>query len=341
MGKYAREHKVGPLRDPGVVSRHPQSPVLTPEGMPFPSKLAYNAGVVRHATADGQYVMVFRNDSGWDPEKKKAPEFNLGLAYSDDGLTWRVEPRWLKPDDDPDILGSIDPRLIRMGGRYYISYCQYTGHGYRATIAATEDFRSFDILDRSLPDNRDGVLFPEKIGGKYYRLDRPFPIDSRDSQKLFDIWISESHDLVYWGRSQPLLCVEDVPYCNERIGAGSPPVRTDQGWLVLFHAVDVDEDRGKNGWEDEWQSRYTVGAMLLDLDDPRKVIAASKEPLMVPGAAYEVNGGFRNNVLFPTALVPEPDGEAKIYYGAADTVLGLGTAPLASLVDFCLSFRGR
>jgi beta-1,4-mannooligosaccharide/beta-1,4-mannosyl-N-acetylglucosamine phosphorylase len=328
--------KVGLLQESSIVQRYPGNPILRAEDLPYPSKLVYNAGVVRH---EGRYTMVFRTDSGWDPETKKAPEFNLGLAFSEDGIDWRVHPDKLHPDNDPDIRGSNDPRLMWMEDRFFLTYSQLTWHGNRVVIAATRDFQQFEILDRTVPDNRDVVLFPEKINGKYYRLERPFPIDSRDKQRQFDIWISESPDLVYWGRSQPLLCLEDIPYANERLGAGSPPIRTDAGWLVLFHAVDVDEGRGKNGWEDQWQSRYTAGVLLLDLHDPRQVIAASKDPLMVPGAAYEVNGGFRNNVVFPTALVPEENGEAKIYYGAADTFLCLATARIEELVAFCLTYR--
>ena len=172
----------------------------------------------------------------------------------------------------------------------------------------------------------------------YIRHERPFPVDSR-SQRLYDIWISESPDLVYWGNSELLLCVEDIPYASERIGAGSPPVRTERGWLSIFHTVDVDPARGKNGWEDRWHKRYTAGVMLQDLEDPRKVIAYSKEPLIAPEAPNEVGNGFRHNVIFPGGLIVEDTGEIKVYYGAADTVECLATTQLDDLIDFCLSFR--
>ncbi|MDX1934249.1 MAG: glycoside hydrolase family 130 protein [Capsulimonadales bacterium] len=326
---------VGPLRDSGILRRYPGNPVLSPRDVPYPSQLAYNAGVVRR---DGRYVMVFRNDSGWAPDAQKPPDFQLGLAFSEDGIRWDVRPETLHPSDDPDVRGDIDPRLVLIDDRIHITYCQWTAHGYRATIAITDDFVNFEIADRTVPDNRDMVLFPERIDSRFLRLERPFPIDSRNNQRRFDIWISESPDLNYWGKAQLLLAVEDVPFANERLGAGPPPIRTGEGWLVLFHAVDVDPDRGKNGWEDSWQSRYTVGAMLLDLDDPRRVLAVTREPLMIPQAPYEVNGGFRNNVVFPTALVPEPSGEIKLYYGAADTVTCLATASLEEIVRFCKSF---
>lgn len=115
-------------------------------------------------------------------------------------------------------------------------------------------------------------------------------------------------------------------------------IRVDEGWLSLTHAVDFDETRGKNGWEaGPWKKRYTIGCMLHEVDDPRRVRAIAKEPLMVPEAAYECEGGFRNDVLFPGGLIDEGNGTCKIYYGAADTVECLATARIDDLVAFCLA----
>ncbi|HEX2979458.1 MAG TPA: hypothetical protein VHO48_04270 [Anaerolineaceae bacterium] len=145
-----------------------------------------------------------------------------------------------------------------------------------------------------------------------------------------------SPDLRFWGDSHLLLRVEDVPFANEKIGPGAPPVRTPYGWLTIFHVVDHDPSRGKNGWEERWTKRYTAGVCLLDLDDPRKVIGMSPAPLMTPEEKYETEGGFRNNVIFPTGLILEDDGEVKIYYGAADTVICLATAQVDDLIRLCL-----
>jgi beta-1,4-mannooligosaccharide/beta-1,4-mannosyl-N-acetylglucosamine phosphorylase len=327
---------VGPLSSSSIIHRHPQNPIFTAEDLPYPSALVYNAGVTKY---QGQYVMLFRNDYGYDEQEKKAPHFQIGVAYSDDGISnWRVHPKpILEKEGGKDVLGSYDPRVTVLDGRIYITYAQYTEHGYRGTTAVTDDFEKIEILDRTVPDNRDVVLFPERINDRYMRLERPFPLHSRN-KRLYDIWISESPDLVYWGNSELLLCVEDVPYANEKLGAGNPPIRTEWGWLSLFHAVDTDPSRGKNGWEDEWQKRYTAGVMLQDLEDPRKVVAYSKEPLIAPEASYEVEG-FRNNVIFPMGLILEDSGEVKIYYGAADTVQCLATTQLTDLIDFCLSFK--
>lgn len=330
------EELVGPLHSSSIIKRHPLNPIFTAEQVPYPSVIAYNAGVIKY---QGQYVMVFRNDYNWNEEEQKAVGFQIGVAYSADGISnWRVQPKPLLEFQGNDVLGSFDPRVTVLEGRAYITYCQYTGHGYRGTIAVTDDFENIEIISSVIPDNRDIVLFPERINHLYYRLERPFPIDSR-SQRLYDIWISESPDLVYWGNSELLLCVEDIPYANERLGAGTPPVWTEHGWLSIFHAVDVDPNRDKNGWEDKWPKRYTAGVMLQDLQDPRKLIAYSKEPLIAPEATYEVEGGFRNHVIFPGGLIVEDSGEVKIYYGAADTVQCIATTQLDELIDFVLSFK--
>ena len=210
-----------------------------------------------------------------------------------------------------------------------------TKHGIRGGIAVTEDFEKFEILSMTVPDNRNMVLFPEKIGGKYIRLERPFPVYGRGGKDRFDIWISDSPDLMYWGNSKLLLGVEDVPYANDKIGPGAPPVKTPKGWLTTFHAVDIDPYRGKNGWEPFWKKRYCAGIMLLDLEDPSKKIGLYKEPLLAPEADYEISGGFRNHVIFPGGMILEDDGEVKIYYGAADTVECLATAHVDDLIKLC------
>ena len=133
-----------------------------------------------------------------------------------------------------------------------------------------------------------------------------------------------------------MLAVEQVPYANTKIGPAAPPLRTDRGWLTTFHAVDTDPSRGKNGWEAAWRKRYTMGVMLLDLDEPWKVIGMSREPVLVPEAEYEVSGGFRNNAVFPCGAILEHNGEVRIYYGAADTVTCLATAQVDDLLDLCV-----
>ena len=158
---------------------------------------------------------------------------------------------------------------------------------------------------------------------------------SRGGTDRFDMWISKSPDLKYWGESELLLAVENVPYANDKIGPAAPPIKTNKGWLTLFHAVDRDESRGKHGWEDKWTKRYTAGIMLLDLNEPSKVVAMSNEPLIAPEEVYETDEGFRQHVIFPGGMIDEGDGTVKIYYGASDTFECLATAYKDELIALC------
>jgi len=312
------------------MTRHPGNPVLAAKDVPYRATLVFNAGVAKYQS---RYVMVFRNDYGtWGEPRFEGT--NLGLAFSDDGVRWKVEPRLCFELKDEEIRRAYDPRLTVIDGRVYMCFAVDTRHGVRGGIAVTDDFERFEVLSLSLPDNRNMVLFPERINGMYVRLERPFPVYSRGGGELFDIWISDSSDLKYWGNSELLLATEEVPWCNAKIGPAAPPVKTKQGWLTTFHAVDIDPNRGKNGWEPAWKKRYTAGMMLLDLEDPTKIVGLYREPLMVPEAPYEVSGGFRNNVIFPCGMILEEDGEVKIYYGAADTVICLATASVDELLKF-------
>lgn len=318
------------LQSSPVIKRFSQNPILTAADLPFDSNLVFNAGVAKY---QGQYVMLFRNDYGYSGGNNFKGT-NLGVAYSKDGIKWEVKPQPCFELKNAEILRAYDPRLTVIEGKCYICFAVDTRHGLRGGIAVTEDFEKFEILSLSVPDNRNMALFPEKINGKYVRLERPFTVYSRGGKDRFDTWISDSPDLKYWGNAELLLAVEDVPFANDKIGPAAPPVKTKQGWLTTFHAVDLDLSRGKNGWEDCWKKRYTAGIMLLDLDNPSKVIGMSKQPLLAPETAYERNG-FRNDVIFPGGMILEESGEVKIYYGAADTVECLATADVADLIKLC------
>jgi beta-1,4-mannooligosaccharide/beta-1,4-mannosyl-N-acetylglucosamine phosphorylase len=205
-------------------------------------------------------------------------------------------------------------------------------------MATTKDLKNFEVKSISVPENRNMVLFPEKINGKYVRLERPMPVYSRGGDK-FDIWLSESPDLVYWGNSKLVLATEDVPYCNDKIGPGAPPIKTDKGWLIIFHSVDVDPNRGKNGWEAAWRKRYVIGVALLDLEDPSKVIGMSKKPLIVPEGYWETEEGFRTNALFPCGMLLEDDNIVRIYYSAGDAIVRMASAKLEDLLALCTEPR--
>lgn len=323
------------LKSSPVITRYNNGePVLSKKDIPYDAECIFNAGVAKYR---GKYVMVFRNDFQFDGVGgfKKCI---LGLAFSDDGIHWEVQDKpflTVEELNDPEITRVYDPRLTVMDDRCYICFAVDTKHGLRGGIGVTEDFETLEILSLTVPDNRNMVLFPEKIDGKYVRLERPFPVYSRGGVDRFDIWMSKSPDLKYWGDSELLAGVEDVPFANDKIGPGAPPIKTEAGWLTLFHSVEIDRSRGKNGWEERWQKRYCAGVMLLDLQNPSKIIGMYKEPLIAPETEYEVEGGFRTNVIFPGGLIAEDDGTVKIYYGASDTVECLAVARIDDLIALC------
>lgn len=315
--------------------RYATNPVLSAKDVPYDASLIFNAGVCKY---QGKYVMIFRNDAGFSPDGNWGKVWtNLGIAYSSDGVKWDVNPEpWKAAADfvasDPEILRIYDPRLTVIDGRCYLCFAVDTRHGVRGGIAVTEDFESLEVLSMSAPDNRNMVLFPEKIGGKFVRLERPFPEYSRGYKEKFDIWSSFSPDCRYWGDTRLVLGMEDVPYANAKIGPAAPPIRTRAGWLVTFHATIKNPDRRLNGWETKgWFKEYVAGLMLLDGENPQKVIGLAPEPLLRSVEKYELEG-FRGSVIFPGGMILEESGEVKIYYGGADTVECLASAPVEELL---------
>ncbi len=324
------------------------NPILSASDIPFDASLIFNAGVCKY---NGKYVMVFRNDvgfaaQGWD---WKNTYTNLGIAYSDDGVAWTVQPKpWKVAEDivanNPEITRFYDPRLTVIDGRCYLCFAVDTKHGVRGGIAVTDDFDNFEILSMSAPDNRNMVLFPEKINGLFMRLERPFPEYSRGYQEKFDIWSSKSPDCRFWGDTELVLGMEDVPYANAKIGPAAPPIKTEKGWLCTFHATYKDKAHNLHGWETAnnpnatWNKEYFGGLMLLDLKNPEKVIGIADQPLLKATEKYELEG-FRGSVIFPGGMILEDSGEVKIYYGAADTVECLATASVDELLGMIKPFR--
>ena len=313
------------------IHRYEGNPVMTCKDVPYPSTLVFNAGVIRY---QGRYAMTFRNDYEHISQAKFAGT-NIGLAFSDDGIHWKVEPQPVFALQDKEIVRAYDPRLTDVEGQIYMTFAVDTRHGVCGGIAKTDDLHHYEMVSLSVPDNRNMVLFPERVNGMYMRLERPMPVYSRGRDQ-FDIWISESPDLVHWGNPHLLLAVEDFPFANDKIGPGAPPLRTDAGWLIFTHTVDIDPTRGKNGWEDRWIKRYCIAVALLDLNEPWKVLGYSKVPLLASETYYETTIGFRTNVVFPTAALRMDDNIIRIYYGAADTVIAFAEAREEDLIQLCL-----
>lgn len=361
-----------PFTEAGVLKRHQNNPLLSAADVSYPCSLLFNAGVAKY---QGRYVMVFRNDYGATDRESFAERgrqgvsrfdgTNLGLAFSDDGISWLVEPEPcislekarklvapLMPGKDPgkELMRFYDPRLTVIDGRVYMCFAVDTKHGLRGGVAVTDDFDKWEILSASVPDNRNMVLFPEKIGGRYVRLERP--VNTWGGNWLHEdsamVWMSYSPDLRHWGNSQHILANASIPFANSKIGPGAPPIRTKKGWLTTFHGVWRDNARGKNGWEDKWPKIYMAGLMLLDIAEPCRIIGFCDKPLLAPSAWYETGNnvpegrtfdGFREDVIFPGGMLLEDDGEVKIYYGGADTVECLATAHVDDLLALCVPLK--
>ena len=306
-----------PAKD--VVKRCEKNPILTPEDVPYACQHMCNSAPVR--TDDG-YVMVLRVD-------QKRQQF-LGLARSNDGLKWAVEAEPFMMPEGPEENRIYDPRVTRMGSDYIICYAADTSVGIRLGIATTKDFKSVERKFLSEPDNRNAAMFPEKINGLYCRLDRPFA-RIYEKERPYDLWISYSPNLRYWGDHKIVLRWQDVSWGSHKIGPGAPPIRTDAGWLTVFHGAELRKP-GREGWG----KTYRAGVMLLDLDDPSRIIGRCAEPILEPepDVSYEVEG-YRPKVIFPTGLIDMGDGTCRIYYGASDQVMAVATAKIDDLVALC------
>jgi predicted GH43/DUF377 family glycosyl hydrolase len=229
---------------------------------------------------------------------------HLRLARSAKGINFDVDDTpALGPANDIETFGIEDPRISPIDGTYYITYVAVCPLGVTTCMASTKDFKSFERHGIIFyPENKDVVLFPERVNGKYFALHRPVsPLFKRQ-----DIWIAESPDLMCWGNHRCLMAPDENRWDRIKVGASAVPFRVDKGWLEIYHGVGKD-------------NRYCLGAVLLDADRPSKIIARGEKPILEPQADYE-KSGFFGNVIFTCGLLYEED-KLKIYYGAADTTI--------------------
>ncbi len=282
------------------------------------SNSVFNSAVVPFR---GGFAGVFRCDS-------RSISMDLFAGRSQDGLHWEI-------DDEPILLtgadGEIaakeyryDARITPMEGKYYITWCNGY-HGPTIGVAWTEDFKTFHQLENAfLPFNRNGVLFPRKIGGMYMMMSRP---SDNGHTPFGDIYVSQSRDLEFWGRHRYMMGTvkgNDSAWQSTKVGPGPSPIETDEGWLLIYHGVITT----CNGFV------YRMGAALLDLDEPWKVKYRSKDYLMAPWELYECVGDVPN-VVFPcAALTDSATGRIAIYYGCADTVTGIAFTTVDELLHF-------
>ncbi len=215
--------------------------------------------------------------------------------------------------------GVEDPRVTFIDGRFHVTYVSVSRWGITTSLATTSDFRTYDRKGVIfLPDHKDVVVFPEKVGGRYVALTRPMP---QSFGRIFGIWIAFSDDLLSWGEHAPLALPRWGKWDELRTGASAVPFRTERGWLELYHGVDRD-------------TTYSMGGVLLDLADPRKVIARSPAPILKPTEVYETIGLF-NQTVFSCGHIPLDDrGERiRLYYGAADSVVAAADFDVREILD--------
>lgn len=300
-----------------VITRYENNPILTKNDIPYPVATVHNAGVVKHK---GQYIMLFRSHL-------HNGRSIIGMAKSTDSIHFEVMPQpFISPPKEGifaeyEEYGVEDPRICFMNGEHLITYSAYSRHGVRIVLARTYDFESVERISLiTQADYRNVVIFPEKIGGRYVRLDRP-----HSEISPWSIWISYSPDLVHWGNSKVVIKPLTYHWDEMKVGPGATPIRTKKGWLNIFHGV----------FPTMAGSVYRLGAALHDLKDPSKIVGVADDWILQPEDPWEITG-YVHNVVFCCGAVPEDNGKVRIYWGGADTVMCMGTARIDELIRLCL-----
>lgn len=298
-----------------IMWRYDKNPVINRYDIPSSNSI-FNSAVVPFK--DG-FAGVFRCDN-------RRVQMNIFAGFSDDGLNWRINPEPIdfKPFGDHFVHSDYkyDPRVTYLDGKYWITWCNGY-HGPTIGVGFTEDFQTFYQCENALlPFNRNGVLFPAKIGGKYALLSRP---SDNGHTPFGDIFLSFSPDMKFWGEHRHVMSpmpFEQSAWQCTKVGAGSVPILTEEGWLMFYHGVITT----CNGY------RYSMGAVLLNKDEPWRVLRRSKDYLLAPAAIYELTGDVPD-VVFPCAALTEGD-KVCVYYGAADTCVGIAFGKISEILDW-------
>jgi predicted GH43/DUF377 family glycosyl hydrolase len=310
--------------DHDVFTRHPGNPVLSAEDfkrqLGIRMRAVYNSSAIK--TAEGRYVMLCRTN-------QLNHKTLLWGADSDDGLSWTLRPEpFAMPEDElwERVTRSVyyDPRITFIDGRYIVLLACEGEQNCRVAMFESEDLQQLDFVHYiNVPDNRNMVIFPEKSrDGRYMRLERP-SIPAAGGKG--NVWLSHSPDLIHWGDSHEVFKTTDLwNFAISGLGPSTVPHRTEAGWLILFHAI----------MNNCTTREYSVGAALLDPDQPWKVRHLARHPVLYPEVEYEMRG-LVEHVCFPCAKIVEPDGQVKLYYGGADTVQCVATARLDDIIRAC------
>lgn len=298
-----------------VVWRYDKNPIITRKNVRR-ARSIFNSAVVPF---EGKFVGVFRVDD-------KSLKQGLHVGRSDDGLNWDIEDEPIKfiseDKETGDFVRGFDPRVVYIEDRYYVTWANIIeGEGGTPGIAYTFDFKTFYQLPNIFPlYNRNAVLFPRKINGKFGLLNRP---SARGHCPFGSIYYAESPDMEYWGKHR-IVMRPTGGWQELKIGAGPIPIETDEGWIMIYHGV-IQLAAGMI---------YSVGAAILDKDEPWKVLYRTKDMIMGPEEYYERVGDV-DNVLFPCAtLADSATGRIAMYYGAADTVVGVAFTTVDELIKY-------
>ncbi|NOR88003.1 MAG: glycosidase [Bacteroidales bacterium] len=248
------------------------------------------------------------------------------LAESEDGIHFKIAPTaWMLPDGENENFGIEDARITQIDQNFYVNYTAASDDGYVTSMVKTSDFNSYERMGIIFPPlNKDVAIFPEKIKGKYFALHRPEVMPFGKPS----IWIASSPDLIHWGNHHVLLRPNNGQWNNDKIGGGPPPIKTPEGWLVIYHGVTINSPEGKEF--------YSLSAMLLDLEDPSKIIA-NKTPILFPEEDYETSAFVKNVVFSNGAVYLEKTKELLVYYGAGDESIGLAKVFLPDFLVFLTS----
>lgn len=297
------------------VWRHSENPVIKRNPAEGIARI-FNSAVVPY---EGKFIGVFRAET-----INGRPHLSLG--WSDDALNWKIDPKEIEMvDEDGNSFNpnyAYDPRLLKVEDTYYVIWCT-DFYGAAIGMAKTTDFKTFVRLENPfLPFNRNGVLFPRKINGNYVLLSRP---SDSGHTPFGDVFLSESPDLVYWGKHRHVMGKGGQGWWQAvKIGGGPAPIETSEGWLMFYHGV----TGTCNGLV------YSMGAAILDLENPSIVKYRSKNFVLTPEEWYEERG-FVPNVIFPCATLHDADtGRIAVYYGAADTYVGVAYTTVDEIVNY-------
>lgn len=302
-----------PKGHPGVMWRYSKNPIIPRNLLPTSNSI-FNSAVVPYKN---EFRGVFRCD-----DTRRYMQLHAGR--SQDGIHWEINPERIHfVGEAAQELGweyGYDPRVVWIEDRYWVTWCNGY-HGPTIGVAWTQDFETFHQLENAfLPYNRNGVLFPRRINGKYAMLSRP---SDRGHTPWGDMFYSESPDMLHWGHHRFVMAPAGG-WQSTKIGAGPVPIETTEGWLLIYHGVLT----SCNGFV------YSAGAALLDLEKPWKVIFRTAPYILSPQELYECVGDVPN-VVFPcAALADSTTGRIAVYYGAADTVTGLAFCLVDELIEF-------